>query len=47
MQNSLAEMGHPKPPTPAAADILAAASIVNGKDKRKQSRVIGVIFNWV
>ena len=46
MQISLAEMGHPQPPTTVATDKKSVNRTVNGTEKQKISISIEMIFYW-
>ena len=47
IQISLAEMGHPQPPTTVATDKKSVNRTVNGTEKQKISISIDMIFYWV
>jgi hypothetical protein len=44
---TLAEMGHPQPPTPVQTDNSTAAGIANDTVKQKRSKAIDMRFYWI
>jgi hypothetical protein len=47
LRNTLAEMGHPQPPTPVQTDNACAAGILNSTVKQRRSKAIDMRFYWV
>ena len=47
LRTTLAEMGHPQPPTPVQTDNSTASGIVNDTIKQQRSRAMDMRFYWV
>jgi hypothetical protein len=47
IRTTLAELGHPQPPTPMQVDNSTAEGFANGTIKQKQSKAIDMQFYWI
>jgi len=47
LRNTLADMGHPQPPTPIQTDNACAVGIANSTIKQKRSKAIDMRFYWL
>ena len=47
MRTTLAELGHPQPPTPIRTDNSTANGIVNSTIRQNRSKAIDMCFYWL